>query len=35
MVPLDHGEGESVVVYGSEAGEGADGFAVGGGAGRG
>jgi hypothetical protein len=35
MLSFDHGESESVVVYGSEAGEGTDGFAVGGGAGSG
>ena len=35
VISLDHGESESVVVYGSEAGEGAYGFAVGGGAGSG
>ena len=35
VVPFDHGESESVVVYGSEAGEGTYGFAVGGGAGSG
>ena len=35
VISLDHGESESVVVYGSEAGEGAYDFAVGGGAGSG
>jgi hypothetical protein len=35
LFPLDHGEGKSLIVHRSKAGEGANGFAVCGGAGSG